>query len=291
MKRRIAIALLSAAAAWTAAGCGRLLPAWSGTAPKTPPQAESSPADPQTAPTPWPDAGPDAGPDLPDTSSQQTGPSLSPEEPPEPRPPAGQPPEPNGAVEAPEEPDAPADLPAPEDFVLVTDYLPQAAVDLRYAGPDNFTGESIYDFTDAYLRYGTVEKLSQAQEALEEAGYSLLIWDAFRPTAAQFRLWEVCPDPVYVANPETGYSSHSRGNTVDVTLTDRAGNAMEMPSGFDDFSPLADRDYSDASPEAAANARLLEDVMTACGFRPYSGEWWHFTDTDDYPVEEVFSPG
>ena len=31
--------------------------------------------------------------------------------------------------------------------------------------------------------------------------------------------------------------------------------------------------------------------MTACGFRPYSGEWWHFTDTDDYPVEEVFSPG
>ena len=136
-----------------------------------------------------------------------------------------------------------------------------------------------------------MEKLSRAQEALEEQGFSLLIWDAFRPVEAQFRLWEVCPDPVYVADPETGFSSHSRGNTVDVTLTDLEGNDVEMPSGFDDFSPLADRDYSDASPAAAANAALLEDVMEECGFRPYSGEWWHFTDTDDYPVEENFSPG
>lgn len=180
--------------------------------------------------------------------------------------------------------------PAAEDFVPVADYLPQVWVDLRYAGSDNFTGQTIYDFTDAYLRYGTVQKLSQAQEALEEAGYSLLIWDAFRPVEAQFRLWEVCPDPVYVANPETGYSSHSRGNTVDVTLTDLAGNAVEMPSGFDDFSPLADRDYSDVPAEAAAHAQLLEDVMASCGFRPYSGEWWHFSDTDEYPVEETFSP-
>lgn len=180
--------------------------------------------------------------------------------------------------------------PAAEDLVPVVDYLPQIRVDLRYAGSDNFTGQTIYDFTDAYLRYGTVQKLSQAQEALEEAGYSLLIWDAFRPVEAQFRLWEVCPDPVYVANPETGCSSHSRGNTVDVTLTDLAGNAVEMPSGFDDFSPLADRDYSDVPAEAAAHAQLLEEVMTACGFRPYSGEWWHFSDTDEYPVEETLSP-
>lgn len=194
--------------------------------------------------------------------------------------------------EIPPEPADPApDAPEPGDFVRVRDYLPQVGVDLRYAGTDNFTGQVIYGFTDACLRYGTVEKLSRAQEALEEQGFSLLIWDAFRPVEAQFRLWEVCPDPVYVADPETGFSSHSRGNTVDVTLTDLEGNDVEMPSGFDDFSPLADRDYSDASPAAVANAALLEDVMEECGFQPYSGEWWHFTDTDDYPVEENFSPG
>lgn len=200
----------------------------------------------------------------------------------------------------PEAPAEPADFPEPEalpeppadpaDFVRVKDYLPDIQVDLRYAGEDNFTGQAIYGFTDAYLRYGTVEKLSRALEVLENEGYSLLIWDAFRPVEAQFRLWEICPDPVYVANPETGYSSHSRGNTVDLTLISMDGEPVEMPTAFDDFSSLADRDYGDVPESAAANARLLEEVMEECGFTPYQGEWWHFSDTDQYPVEETFVP-
>ena len=187
----------------------------------------------------------------------------------------------------------PVSEPAPEpgDLVLVKDYISNIRVDLKYAGENNFTGQTIYDFTEAYLRYGTVQKLAAAQEILDAEGYSLLIWDAFRPPEAQFRLWEVCPDPVYVANPEKGFSSHSRGNTVDVTLTLKDGSPVETPSGFDDFSPLADRDYSDVPEAAAAHARLLEDVMTDCGFKPYSGEWWHFSDTDSYPVKEDFVPG
>lgn len=196
-------------------------------------------------------------------------------------------PEPGPEIPAGPEPEP---EPEPSDLVRVTDCLPGISVDLKYATADNFTGEIIYDFTDAYLRYGTVQKLSAALEALEEQGYSLLIWDAFRPTAAQFRLWEVCPDPVYVADPEKGFSSHSRGNTVDVTLVALTGEPVEMPTGFDDFSPLADRNYSDVPEPAASHARLLEDVMTDCGFRPYFGEWWHFSDTDDYPVEETFIP-
>ncbi len=69
------------------------------------------------------------------------------------------------------------------------------------------------------------------------------------------------------------------------------GTPAEMPTGFDDFSPLADRNYSDVPEIPAANARLLEDVMADCGFQPYSGEWWHFSDTDSYPVEADFVPG
>lgn len=189
----------------------------------------------------------------------------------------------------PESEPEPKPEPAPEDFVPVADYVPGVRVELKYAGSDNFTGQVIYDFTEAYLRYGTAQKLAAAQEALTAQGYSLLVWDAFRPAEAQFRLWEVCPDPVYVANPEKGFSSHSRGNTVDLTLVTPEGGAVEMPTDFDDFSPLADRDYSDVPETAAANARLLEEAMTAAGFRPYQGEWWHFTDTDDYPVEEEFT--
>ncbi len=203
------------------------------------------------------------------------------------------PPDAHGPQDAPSG-GVPEEMPAPEpadsDFVKVTDYIPTIQVELAYAGTDNFTGQAIYDFTEAYLRYGTAKKLAAVQEALKAQGLGLLIWDAFRPTAAQFKLWEVCPDPTYVANPETGFSSHSRGNTVDVTLVSLDGTAVEMPTGFDDFSPLADRDYSDVDALPAANAALLEDAMTQAGFTPYQGEWWHFSDSDVYEVETGFSP-
>ena len=180
--------------------------------------------------------------------------------------------------------------PADDDFVPVLDYIPDLVVDLRYASSDNFTGKQIYPFRDAYLRYGTVKKLIMAQEMLASQGLGLKLWDAFRPVSAQFALWEVCPDPRYVADPRTGNSSHSRGNTVDITLVDAAGQELTMPTSFDDFSALADRDYADCSEEAAKNALLLQSVMEEVGFKGYFGEWWHFSDIDTYPVEEHFEP-
>lgn len=180
--------------------------------------------------------------------------------------------------------------PGEGDFVKVQAYIPDIVVELRYATNNNFTNQQIYDFTDAWLRYGTVKKLMLVQEELRQYGYRLKIWDGFRPPAAQFKLWEVCPDPTYVSNPNNGFSSHSRGNTVDVTLVYEDGTELSMPTGFDDFSKLADRDYTDCGAEAAANALLLEQVMEKYGFKPYYGEWWHFTDTQDYAVEQTFEP-
>ena len=206
------------------------------------------------------------------------------------------------STEAPTEPTVPPETettplpevsqPEPEDgdFVKVQCYIPDIAVELRYATDNNFTGQVIYEFSDLWLRYGTVKKLMLVQEELKEKGLFLKIWDGFRPPAAQFRLWEICPDDTYVSNPNTGFSSHSRGNTVDLTLVDAEGSELTMPTGFDDFSKLADRDYSDCSSESAENARLLEDTMKKHGFKPYSGEWWHFSDNQSYPVEEVFEP-
>lgn len=187
----------------------------------------------------------------------------------------------------------PTEPPVPESdevFVRVLDYIPTALQDLRYATGDNFTGQVIYSFQDAYLRYGTVRKLKMVSEDLAELGLYLKIWDGFRPVSAQFALWEVCPDPTYVANPNTGFSSHSRGNTVDLTLVDADGREIEMPTGFDDFSSRADRDYSDCTASAANNAQLLEILMEKHGFVGYAGEWWHFSDSTSYPVESVFEP-
>lgn len=173
----------------------------------------------------------------------------------------------------------------PDDaLVSVWEYLPNVSTDLKYATADNFTGQVIYDSENAQLRFGTLRKLKKAQDQLGQEGYRLLIWDAYRPVEAQWKLWELCPDPNFVSNPNKGFSRHSRGNTVDLTLVTLDGEAVEMPSGFDEFSPLADRDYSDVSNTARVNAERLEQAMTAAGFRGYSKEWWHFSDTIDYPV-------
>ena len=180
--------------------------------------------------------------------------------------------------------------PAPEDFVRVLDYIPGMYQELKYATDQNFTGQIIYNFSDAYLRYSTVKKLAAVNDDLSELGLALKIWDGFRPVSAQFKLWAVCPDPTFVANPQTGHSSHSRGNTVDVTLVDKDGNELEMPSEFDDFSDKANRDFSDCTEVAAQHAQLLEILMEKHGFYGYFDEWWHYYDNDQYPVEENFSP-
>ncbi len=170
------------------------------------------------------------------------------------------------------------------DLVLIKELIPDIIIDLRYATEDNFTGVIIYDSHDAYLRYGTLKKLIIADEIIKDQGLRLVVWDAFRPFEAQFRLWEVCPNDDYVADPYKGSSRHNRGCAIDVTLADNEGNLLEMPSDFDDFTALADRDYSDVSDTAAKNSQLLEDAMIKAGFKPYFNEWWHYNDTVDYDV-------
>lgn len=177
------------------------------------------------------------------------------------------------------------------DFVRIIDYIPTARVELAYATVNNFTGYRIYDFTDSYLRYGTIKKLVKVSEELAEQGIGLIIWDGFRPAAAQAKLWEICPDPTFVSHPVTGKRTHCRGNTVDVSLYDlETGDDLPVPTGYDNFTAYADRDYSDCSQDAAANALLLEQTMQKHGFTPYFAEWWHFADTKDYSVDEFFNP-
>lgn len=177
------------------------------------------------------------------------------------------------------------------DFVKLRDYIPDITIELKYATTSNFTGTVVYDFTEVYLRYSTVLKLMEVQNELRQMGLKLKIWDGFRPLEAQQKLWNAKPDPAYVSNPQTGTNSHSRGNTVDVTIVDAEGKELEMPTGFDDFTTYADRDYSDCTNAAAENAQLLQELMEKHGFQGLQSEWWHFTENVDYPIEKVFDPG
>ena len=180
--------------------------------------------------------------------------------------------------------------PEADEYVLVNKYIPDIYVELMYATENNFTGVRIYDFTDAYLRYGTVKKLANVQKELKEQGYSLKIWDAYRPFEAQKKLWEVYPDPNYVANPANGMKKHNLGGTVDITMVAADGSVISMPTEFDDFSLKADRDYSDIEDEEAVkNVMILQNAMENNGFTGYQGEWWDYSDTVEYEAVD-FQP-
>lgn len=180
--------------------------------------------------------------------------------------------------------------PEDDEYVLVKKYIPDIYVELRYATENNFTGVKIYDFTEAYLRYGTVKKLAQVQKELKLQGYSLKIWDAYRPFEAQQKLWEVYPDPNYVANPANGMKKHNLGGTVDITMVAADGSVISMPTEFDDFSLKADRNYSDIdNEEAVNNVMILQNAMENNGFTGYQGEWWDYSDTVEYEAVD-FEP-
>lgn len=180
--------------------------------------------------------------------------------------------------------------PENDEYVLVKKYIPDIYVELMYATDNNFIGVRIYDFTDAYLRYGTVKKLANVQKELKEQGYSLKIWDAYRPFEAQQKLWEVYPDPNYVANPADGMKKHNLGGTVDITMVAADGSIIPMPTEFDDFSLKADRNYSDIdNEEAVNNVMILQNAMENNGFTGYQGEWWDYSDTVEYEAVD-FEP-
>lgn len=172
-----------------------------------------------------------------------------------------------------------------DSLVKIKDYIPDIFVDLKYSTENNFMKKKIYDFKEAYLRYGTLKKLKKAQERVKKEGFSLLVYDAFRPVRAQFVMWEFMPDDDFVADPTKGFSKHSRGMSIDVSLCTAEGKKVPMPGGFDEFA-TAKRDYSNCSPEVQKNMALIESAMKEAGFRAYVNEWWHYNDEDLYPVIE-----
>lgn len=159
---------------------------------------------------------------------------------------------------------------------------PSIIVDLRYATTNNFTNQKIYDFATAIARTGTAEKLAKASLALRNQGYRIKVWDAYRPVKAQERLFEVYPDPEFVAKPNPNFS-HQKGVTFDLTLCDMSGNELEMPTAFDDFTAKAHRN-AECSPEAEKNYQILDVAMNKAGFVGYENEWWDYRDAemDDY---------
>ena len=148
--------------------------------------------------------------------------------------------------------------------------------DLRYATADNFTGRAVYRAAQCCLHPDAALALKKAIALAAPLGLGFLIYDAFRPTEAQQRLWEHTPDPTFLADPAVG-SSHSRGVAVDLTLMDViTRQPLDMGTAFDVFTPLSAHGCTQVPPEAQRNRLLLLGLMTAAGWDLYADEWWHY---------------
>jgi D-alanyl-D-alanine dipeptidase len=166
---------------------------------------------------------------------------------------------------------------AAPQLVELTKINPHIRVQLVYATPHNFTGKIIYKkCAKAYLLAEVAQALSAVQKELELQGFGLLVWDAYRPMQGQQALWDAYPDERFVLPPQKG-GRHTRGTTVDLTLVRLSdGTQLEMPTGFDSFTPQAASDCGDVSPVILKNRTLLQSMMKKHGFTPIASEWWHF---------------
>ncbi len=126
---------------------------------------------------------------------------------------------------------------APAAFVALDEIDPTILHDIRYTTQHNFVGRRIHAYRDpiCVLTRPAAEALAQAQAVVRDLGYSLKVYDCYRPQTAvdDFVRWaerleddrmkaEFYPDVDKARLFDDGYiasrSGHSRGSTVDLTL-------------------------------------------------------------------------
>ncbi|PIB78334.1 M15 family metallopeptidase [Mycobacterium celatum] len=182
-------------------------------------------------------------------------------------------------------------------FVDVRSFVPDAIIDLRYATPNNFTGTALYPADARCLVHESMASgLVTAADALRRQGQALVFWDCYRPHDVQVRMFQVVPNPAWVARPGQYAHSHEAGRSVDVTTASTQCPPQrrcfaDMGTDFDDFTPRAHASATDGvSAAAQANRARLRDAMSTGGLTVYSGEWWHFDgpgSTVDRPILDV----
>ena len=179
--------------------------------------------------------------------------------------------------------------PIAHHLVDVQTIRPPLLEEIRYATRYNFTGKVLYPFPKAYVNRDVAAALQKVQVDLAKKGLGLKICDAYRPFSVQQKMWDLIRDERYVSNPAVNKGRHTRGTAVDVTLVDKMGNDLEMPSPFDDFTEAAHRDSKTMTAAQRANMLILQEAMVRHGFEPYPFEWWHFDfhDWKKYPVLDI----
>lgn len=164
-------------------------------------------------------------------------------------------------------------------MVEVKSVIPGIVYDLRYATLNNFMHRLMYPAgtNSTFLRMPAVNALQKVQKELNENGFGLKIFDAYRPYSVTVKFWELVKDERYVANPSKG-SGHNRGIAIDLTIINvQTGRALDMGTGFDNFSDTAHHTFTQLPEEILQNRELLKSTMGKYGFNAYAEEWWHYS--------------
>ena len=194
-----------------------------------------------------------------------------------------------------------------DGFVYLNDTDDSIIVDLKYYSIENFTGQFVegYLSNNAILTKESALALSNAQDDFNKLGYSLILYDAYRPQRSVdfFVQWSKNPydtinKRIYYPDTkkselfELGYiaskSGHSRGSTVDVSLIEISTNkVLDMGTIFDYFGIESHTFFNDISEKQKSNRLILYEIMSNNGFKNYSKEWWHFTLKNE-PYQKYF---
>lgn len=192
-------------------------------------------------------------------------------------------------------------------FVLLSDAVPDAILEIRYYSTYNFVGKRIagYEEPIALITKEAATKLKEVSDELIEKGYRLKIYDAYRPQMAVNNFVDWAKDvndtkmkKYFYPNLDKGvlfpqmyimeYSGHTRGSTVDLTLFDmNTEKEVDMGGTFDYFGRESHPDYKGITDEQYNNRMILREAMVSHGFKPLETEWWHFT-LEDEPFKDIY---
>ena len=76
------------------------------------------------------------------------------------------------------------------DFVLLRSLSNDFVFDMKYATPDNFLKQAVYDCGECYLRKSTAKALVKANEEFKSLGYRIKLFDCYRPLSVQKKMWK-----------------------------------------------------------------------------------------------------
>ncbi len=193
----------------------------------------------------------------------------------------------------------------PQGFCYLQEKVPTLLLDIRYATNNNFMGRPAAGYLKpvAIGTHQLAAALEIAQKKFLEKGYSIKIFDAYRPQRAVDSFWDWAQDINDTKMKEEYYptfnnkmdlfngfiaklSTHSRGSTVDLTIVDGKKQELDMGTIFDFFGDISATDYPHLPGNVKANRQLLKSVMEECGFTNYHMEWWHYSlNNEPFPLK------